>query len=257
MEESSEAIVLEKVCKRFGEGPLVLESVELSIARGECLALLGPSGCGKSTLLRLVAGLSPLTSGRIRILGKEPSEISGRMAFIFQEPTLLPWLRVWENIALPMLLRGDSRRKRKQRAVELCRLTGLEQAIDLFPRQLSGGMKMRVSLARALTLEPEVLLLDEPFGALDAMTRHRLQEELLRLQEMLEWTAIFVTHSAQEAAFISDRVAILAPHPGRLHGLLDNPLPHPRTAQTREQMGYQQFCAEVVHALRMTLEKAA
>lgn len=257
MAENAEAIVLEKVGKRFGDGPTVLESIDLSIGRGECLALLGPSGCGKSTLLRLVAGLSPLTSGQIRIFGQLPHQVTRRMAFIFQEPTLLPWLRVWENISLPLRLRGASWRIRKERAEELCRLTGLENALDLFPRQLSGGMKMRVSLARALTLEPEVLLLDEPFGALDAMTRNRLQEELMRLQEMQGWTAIFVTHSAQEAVFLSHRVAILSPHPGRLHGLLPNPLPHPRTAETREQMSYQQFCATVVHALRMTMEKAA
>ncbi|MDX2112059.1 MAG: ABC transporter ATP-binding protein [Verrucomicrobiota bacterium] len=238
--------------KRYGDGPVVLESLSLKVERGEFVALLGPSGCGKSTLLRVVAGLSPLTSGAVTVAGSSPEHAREKMAFIFQEATLLPWLTVQGNVEVPLRLRHETKETREARASALLELVGLATVANYYPRQLSGGMKMRVSLARALTLSPEVILLDEPFGALDAMTRNRLNEELLRLREAQRWTALFVTHSVQEAVFLSSKIVLLGANPGRIHRVLENPLPYPRTAETRETDGFQQLSARLAAELRQT-----
>ena len=181
----------------------MLEDISLHASRGEFVSFIGPSGCGKTTLLKLIAGLARVSEGQLSIAGGEPTDFRRHMAFIFQEPTLLPWLSVAKNIQLPLRLRGVPENERHEIAGRLIRLVRLDDVKDFYPRELSGGMKMRVSVARALALSPKILLLDEPFGALDEMTRNHLNEELLAIRSAEEWTAFFVTHSVSEAVFLS------------------------------------------------------
>lgn len=242
------AIALTGVGKRFEGGPLVLEEVSLTAQPGEIVALVGPSGCGKTTLLRIIAGLLRPSAGSLELAGEVH-----QAAYIFQDATLLPWATVEENIGLPLRLRGSPRRERSRIARDWARRVGLEAALARYPRQLSGGMKMRVSLARALSLQPNLLLLDEPFGALDAITRNRLNEELLRLHAAARWTAFFVTHSVTEAVFLSHRIIILANNPGRVSAVIENPLPFPRGARVRESLEYQQRVAETTARLQEVL----
>ena len=243
-------VELRDVSKRYGDGPVVLDHINLSAQPGDFVSLIGPSGCGKSTLLRLIAGLSPITTGAIDVGGRTPAEAGAELAFVFQEPTLLPWLTVKKNIGLPQKLRGISPADRAttcRRVLELVRLT---DRIDAFPRQLSGGQKMRVSIARALSLSPKLLLLDEPFGALDEMTREHLNEELLAIREQQAWTAFFVTHSVAEAVFLSNRIIVLSASPGRVHTEINVPLAYPRTDATRLSREYHSLVAEVSRLLR-------
>lgn len=241
-------IRLKNLCKHFGDGPKVLDGLDLEIGKGEFISFLGPSGCGKSTLLRMIAGLLAPSSGRIDFIAD--SDCADRIssqperAFIFQSPTLLPWLNVRDNIATAARLRGIPKTDRITQAEELARWVQLDEVLDYYPRQLSGGMQMRVSIARALSLSPELLLLDEPFGALDAITRNRLNEELVAMQQRDRWTACFVTHSVQEAVFLSHRVVVLSSLPSRIEAVIDVPIDFPRTLQTRESDAFHQV---VVH----------
>ena len=247
---------LRDVTKRFGDGPVVLDRINLTAQTGDFISLIGPSGCGKSTLLRLIAGLSPLTGGALRVDGRTPDEAAAELAFVFQEPTLLPWLNVAHNVEVPQQLRGVpplERRLTSQRVLELVRLDGRARA---YPRQLSGGQKMRVSIARALSLSPKLLLLDEPFGALDEMTREHLNEELLAIRQQQAWTAFFVTHSVAEAVFLSSRICVMAANPGRIHTEVPVPLSYPRTETTRLSRDYHDLVAEVSRLLR-SVETAA
>ena len=246
----SPAVELEAVAKRLGDGPAVLEGISLQARPGEMVSLLGPSGCGKSTLLRLIAGLTPASAGTIRVEGRPAGDPAASLAFVFQEATLLPWLSVRANVEVPLRLGGASAADRAATSSRLLELVGLGGRGAAYPRQLSGGQRMRVSLARALSLSPRLLLLDEPFGALDEMTRERLNEELLGLQEAGGWTGFFVTHSVAEAVFLSHRILILSAHPGRLHAEVHVPLPRPRTAETRLQPDYLQLVAQVSRQLR-------
>jgi NitT/TauT family transport system ATP-binding protein len=238
------------VAKRYGDGPLVLDRVSFTARPRDLISLIGPSGCGKSTALRLLAGLSPLTSGSITIDGRTPAAAAAEIAFVFQEPTLLPWLSVAHNVEVPQQLRGIGRTERaatRRRVLELVRLA---DKADAYPRQLSGGQQMRVSIARALALAPRLLLLDEPFGALDEMTREHLNEELLAIREQAAWTAFFVTHSVAEAVFLSNRILVLAANPGRIHTEITVPLPYPRTEETRLSREYHDLVARVSRILR-------
>ena len=246
------AIQLQKVSKRFGDGPLVLDSVSLEADPGEIISIVGPSGCGKSTLLRMIAGLIKCSSGSLGHLGVEPIP-----AFIFQDATLLPWATVEENISLPLRLKGIPKKERIAVTRNWAHRVGLDGVGTYYPRQLSGGMKMRVSIARAFSLSPNTLLLDEPFGALDAITRNRLNEVLLGLHRDSGCTAFFVTHSVTEAVFLSHRMVILSPQPGRVTSLIRNPLPFPRDAHTRESLEFQQLVAEASAALNQSLEDAS
>ncbi|MBK8856578.1 MAG: ABC transporter ATP-binding protein [Opitutaceae bacterium] len=243
-------VAFNHVVKRYGDGPVVIDGIDLTAAPGDFISLIGPSGCGKSTLLRLIAGLSPLTGGSLTVDGRTPEDAAAELAFVFQEPTLLPWLTVAHNIEVAQQLRGVSAADRataRRRAVELVRLHGRDSA---YPRQLSGGQKMRVSLARALTLEPKILLLDEPFGALDEMTREHLNEELLDIREKQAWTAFFVTHSVAEAVFLSNRIIVMSANPGRIHREVRVDFPYPRTEATRLSRPYHDLVAEVSGLLR-------
>ncbi len=253
---ASPVVEFRDVTKRYGDGPLVLDRLSFTAGPHDFISLIGPSGCGKSTALRLVAGLSPVTSGQLTIEGRPPEAVASEIAFVFQEPTLLPWLSVAANVEVPQKLRGVPTARRaatRDRVLELVRLSDKARA---FPRQLSGGQKMRVSIARALALEPRLLLLDEPFGALDEMTREHLNEELLAIREHAAWTAFFVTHSVAEAVFLSNRILVLSANPGRIHTEISVPLPYPRTEHTRLTRDYHELVAEVSRVLR-SVENAA
>jgi len=243
-------IACQGVTKRYGDAATVLNDLSFTVPQGDFVSIIGPSGCGKSTLLRLIAGLSPISSGTIAIDGASPANARETIAFIFQDPTLLPWRTVRANVALGLELEGVPRARREARVSEMLALVGLQQMASSYPRQLSGGMKMRVSIARALATSPRVLLLDEPFAALDEMTRDRMNEELLRLREENGWTVLFVTHSVAEAVFLSDRILVLAPHPGRLAHDLPVTLPRPRTAETRASRAFDSAVSEASRTLR-------
>ena len=249
MDGLSDIVKLRAVDKRYGDGPTVLDKVELTVRSGDFVSLIGPSGCGKSTVLKLISGLSPATNGDVVVLGRAPRQARDRQAFIFQDATLLPWLTAQRNVEMPLRLRGASAAERAGKADELLRLVGLQKVRDYYPRQLSGGMRMRVSLARALTLEPELLLLDEPFGALDEMTRHRLNEELLMLRERRRFAAVFVTQSVAEAVFLSNRIIVMAAGPGRFHAEVPVEFPFPRRTELRESRAFQEKVNAVSHLL--------
>lgn len=241
---------LQGVSKRFGTGPLVLDNVNLAVDRGEFISFIGPSGCGKSTLLRLLAGLTESSGGSLVVDGMTPENARELMFFVFQDANLLPWRRVAENVELPLLLRGDATDRRKKRVRETLATVGLTAAAEKFPWQLSGGMRMRVSIARALSVAPSILLLDEPFGALDEMTRDKLNEDLLEIRERDPFTAFFVTHSVTEAVFLSTRIVVLSANPGRIASVIEVPFPYPRTAELRETPEFLHLQAETARALR-------
>lgn len=243
-------IQLQNVFKRYRNAAVALQGVSLSIERGEFVTFLGPSGCGKSTLLKLVSGLSSVTEGAVRINGMTPENARELMSFIFQDATLLPWRTVEQNVGLGLELEYAARDIRQERVARMLDLVSLGHVAELYPRQLSGGMKMRVSIARALVSRPRILLMDEPFAALDEMTRDRLNEELLRLYAEQKWTVLFVTHSVAEAVFLSSRIVILAAHPGRIAHELSVDLPWPRTAETRETDHFEELITQASRLLR-------
>jgi NitT/TauT family transport system ATP-binding protein len=243
-------IVLNSVSKRYRNAAVALQDISLTVERGEFITFLGPSGCGKSTLLRLVSGLSPVTEGSVKVNGMTPENARELMSFIFQDATLLPWRTVEQNVGLGLELEYAARALRRERVTRMLELVGLERVGKSYPRQLSGGMKMRVSIARALVSRPRILLMDEPFAALDEMTRDRLNEELLRLYAEQKWSVLFVTHSVAEAVFLSSRIVILAAHPGRVAHELPINLPWPRTAETRESKEFEKTVSEASRMLR-------
>lgn len=249
-ERSVPEVELEGVNKRFRNGTRVLDKISLAVDRGEFVTFLGPSGCGKSTLLKLVSGLSSITEGKVQINGMTPQNARELMSFIFQDATLLPWRTVEQNVGLELELEHAARPARKERVDRMLEMVGLSHVAASYPRQLSGGMKMRASIARALVTRPRILLMDEPFAALDEMARDRLNEELLRLYLEQKWTVLFVTHSVAEAVFLSSRIVILAAHPGRIAHDIEVALPWPRTADTRESKAFGEQVAKVSHLLR-------
>ena len=205
------------VNKRYANGTLALEGMNLHVRDHDFISLVGPSGCGKSTLLRIIAGLGDVTDGTVTVNGFEPTSVQARgsTAFVFQEATLLPWRPVRGNVELPLELQGVPKQNWKAVVDEALELVGLENFDKAYPRELSGGMKMRVSIARALVTKPKLLLMDEPFGALDEITRQKLNADLLRLKDVLGATVIFVTHNVFEAVFLSNRIAVMSARPGR------------------------------------------
>lgn len=250
MSEMIPEIAFRAVTKRFASGAPVLEDISLTIANGEFLSILGPSGCGKSTLLRMIAGLTPITGGEIIVNGMTPANARELMSFIFQDATLLPWRTVERNVGLGLELEWATRAARAQKVSEMLALVGLSPVAKSYPRQLSGGMKMRVSIARALATRPRILLMDEPFAALDEITRDRMNEELLRLQQEHGWTVVFVTHSVAEAVFLSSRIMVLAPHPGRIRQIVSVALPPQRTGDVRSSAAFEHEVARVSQILR-------
>ena len=243
-------LTISDLSKRYGSSPPVLQQINLAIEKGEFISLIGPSGCGKSTLLKLISGLTNASAGSILVDGMTPVNARKTVSYIFQDATLLPWRNVTRNVGLGLELEHVSREARKAKVQSLLELVGLSHVAQAYPRQLSGGMKMRVSVARALATTPRLLLMDEPFGALDEMTRDRLNEELLRLRAEQSWTAVFVTHSVSEAVFLSTRIIVLAPSPGRIAQQIEIDLPFPRTSLTRESERFESYVTEVSRALR-------
>jgi NitT/TauT family transport system ATP-binding protein len=232
------------VGKRFPDGTVALAGVDLSVAPGEFVSILGPSGCGKSTLLRVAAGLLPASDGMVRVA-------TGKLGYVFQDPTLLPWRTVQANVELFAELRRLPRDERRRRATEALALVGLDDFAGHRPLALSGGMRMRVSLARSLTLEPELFLFDEPFGALDEITRERLNDELLGLYLAKRFTALFVTHSVSEAVFLSSRVVVMSARPGRVLDSFPVPFAYPRPAGLRFAEPFARLAGEVSACLRL------
>ena len=241
------------VTKTFARGNVTaLENIELELGHGEFVSLIGPSGCGKSTLLRVIGDLTPPTAGTVSINGKPARQArnDGDYGIVFQDSVLFDWRTVMKNIALPLEMLGWSRERRKDRVEEMLDLVDLRAFADHHPWQLSGGMQQRVSIARALAFEPALLLMDEPFGALDEMTRERLNLELLSIWEKLGSTVVFVTHSISEAVFLSTRVVVMSPRPGRIAGVVPIDLPFPRTVETREAPRFFELVTQVRELLR-------
>jgi NitT/TauT family transport system ATP-binding protein len=240
------------ITKTFGRGGVTaLQNIDLEVGRGEFVSLIGPSGCGKSTVLRVVGDLIEPTSGEILVNGKSAhrARLDRDYGIVFQAAVLYDWRTVAKNIALPLELMGFDRATRTARVRELLRLVELEGFEKHYPWQLSGGMQQRVSIARALSFSPALLLMDEPFGALDEMTRERLNLELLRIWSGLGSTVIFVTHSISEAVFLSTRVVVMSARPGRITAVVPVDLPQPRTAETREEPRFFELVTEVRECL--------
>ena len=252
---SAELVVsVSGVTKTFPRGNVTaLQDIDLALTHGEFVSLIGPSGCGKSTLLRVIGDLIEPTAGTVTVNGKtaRQARIDRDYGIVFQDAVLFDWRTVAKNIALPLEMLGWDRDRRKARVEEMLDLVELGSFADHHPWQLSGGMQQRVSIARALSFEPALLLMDEPFGALDEMTRERLNLELLSIWETLGSTVIFVTHSISEAVFLSTKVVVMSPRPGRIAGTIDVDLPRPRAAETREDPHY----FELVTAVRELLRK--
>ena len=237
-------------------GHAVLKGFDLSVRDGEFLSLLGPSGCGKSTFLNILAGLVPQSSGDIRVDGEPVSAARHKLGVVFQGYALFPWRTVRKNVETGLEIRRVSRAQRRAEAEHYLRLVGLLDFADHYPHQLSGGMRQRVAIARALAYGPEVLLMDEPFGALDAQTRESLQQELLGIWEQSAKTVVFVTHSIDEAIFLSDRVAVMGRGPGRVKEIIDVDLPRPRDASLRHSRGVHRAEAKSVESLSTELAHA-
>src|SRR5471032_2167910 len=239
--------------KRFSNGTVALGDVTLDISEHQFLSLLGPSGCGKSTLLRLIAGLIEPSGGTIQWSGQEQEQGEGGLSFVFQEPTLMPWGTALANVELPLRLAGVPAGERLKRAETVLGQVGLGDFANAYPRELSGGMKMRVSIARALVTRPKVLLMDEPFAALDEITRFRLNNDLLDLWRRESFTVVFVTHSVFESVFLSQRIAVMASRPGRIIEEIAVAAPYPRPADYRTSPVYNDHCRTVSNALEKAM----
>jgi NitT/TauT family transport system ATP-binding protein len=242
-------IVFRQAAKRYNGKPIV-EDINLMIEKGEFVTFLGPSGCGKSTLLKMIAGLAAVSSGEILVNGMTPANAREIVSFIFQDATLLPWRTVERNVELGLELERVAQDRRRRKTKEMLDMVGLGSAAGAFPRELSGGMKMRVSIARALATRPRILLMDEPFAALDEMTRERMNEELLRLQRQQGWTVVFVTHSVAEAVFLSSRIAVLAANPGRILEVIEVAFTDRQRNEMRDSREFEQEVARVSKILR-------
>jgi NitT/TauT family transport system ATP-binding protein len=244
------AVRLRGVTKTYDNGVTALGPFDLDVARGEFVSLLGPSGCGKSTALRLIAGLTTPSSGTVSVSRRaDEAERRHSIGFVFQEPTLMPWASVRENVRLPLKLSHAAAGEADALVREALAQVGLTEFADAYPRELSGGMKMRVSLARALVTDPDILLMDEPFAALDEITRFRLNNDLLDLWRNLKKTVVFVTHSVFESVYLSQRVIVMTSRPGRIASEFHIETPEPRVEDFRMSAGYAEYCREVSKAL--------
>ena len=251
---------LEGVDKLFSNGTLAVRNLDLTVRQGEFLSLLGPSGCGKSTVLRLIAGLGEVTSGRIE-WPRAPHDAAGspqpKLGFVFQEPTLMPWANVFKNVWLPLRLNGVSRREAAPAVEHAIAQVGLAGFENVYPRALSGGMKMRVSIARALVTQPDILLMDEPFAALDEITRLKLNNDVLHLWQQRGLTVVFVTHSVYESVYLSNRIVVMAARPGRVVHDIAVDAPYPRDEVFRTSDTYNRHCRAVSQALAHAMSSPA
>ncbi len=250
MEKSGVEILLRDIQMEYqnnGVSITALTGVSLEIKKGEFVSLLGPSGCGKTTLLRIIADLLHPTGGEVLIAGETPKQarLKRKYGIVFQSPVLYDWRTVKKNVMLPMEILKVPKKDREERAMEMLEMVGLQDFADRYPKQLSGGMQQRVGIARALAIQPEILLMDEPFSALDEFTREKLHEDLLRIWRKTNKTIVFVTHNIQESVFLSDRVCVLSPHPGRLSALIDIDLPRPRTAEIKNTPAFTDYVAGI------------
>ena len=252
--ERAPLLALDRIDKTFGRDVTALKGMSLDINQGDFVSLLGPSGCGKSTALRLISGLLQPTSGRIIWSGGQQA---GDLGVVFQEPTLMPWATVVQNVWLPFRLRGKSYADIKDEVLEALRLVGLENFQNAYPRELSGGMKMRVSIARAMVTRPRLILMDEPFAALDEITRFKLNNDLLALKQNIGCTVIFVTHSVFESVFLSDRIVVMAARPGRVVRELQVDAPYPRDDEFRTSADYAAYTRQATDALHEAMGEAA
>lgn len=245
------AITLSNVGKVYRNGTVALQDLNLTIGEGQFVSLVGPSGCGKSTVLRIVAGLGEMSAGHLYWGG---NRIKQRLAFVFQDPALMPWATVQENVRLPLKLAKIPKREAAATVAETLQMVELQGCEHCYPRELSGGMKMRVSIARALVTKPELLLMDEPFGALDEMTRSRLNSDLLDLWQQKRWTAIFVTHNIYEAVYLSNRVVVMSTRPGRVVADIAIEAAYPRTEEFRTTPLFNEYCRQIAQALSQTAD---
>lgn len=245
-------IRMDRVRKEFGKTVLAVEDMTLTINEGDFISLLGPSGCGKSTALRMIAGLLPITAGTVTIT---PPEQKGEqdLGFVFQEPTLMPWATVYNNVWLPLRLAGIKKSEAAERVRAALVEVGLSKFEKSYPRALSGGMKMRVSIARAMVTRPRILLMDEPFAALDEMTRMKLNNDVMRLAAEHRLTVVFVTHSVFESVYLSNRIVVMAARPGRVAADLEVAAPWPRDDSFRRSTTYVEECRRVSATLKGTL----
>jgi NitT/TauT family transport system ATP-binding protein len=238
--QAAPLVAVRGVDKVYSNGVVALKGLDLAIRQGEFVSLLGPSGCGKSTVLRLISGLGERSSGSI-----EWSSPQHEVGFVFQEPTLMPWASVFNNIYLPLRVRGISRSEATPRIERAMEQVGLAGSGNAYPRELSGGMRMRVSIARALVAEPKVLLMDEPFAALDEITRFKLNDDLLRIWASQHWTVVFVTHSVFESVYLSTRILVMSARPGRVSSEVKIEVPSPREPSFRTSGAYAEQCRTV------------
>jgi NitT/TauT family transport system ATP-binding protein len=250
-------VALRGVSKTFANGVAALDRFDLEARPGEFLTLLGPSGCGKSTALRIIAGLSEPTSGRMEWPVTGGGEVARGIGFVFQEPTLMPWATVTANVRLPLRLAGLDETAARPRLTAALEQVGLAGFAGAYPRQLSGGMKMRVSIARALVTEPKLLLMDEPFAALDEITRFKLNDDLLSVWRTLGMTVVFVTHSVFESVYLSNRIVVMTPRPGRVFTELAIDAPYPRDQRFRTSAEYAGYCRLASEALADAMQSEA
>lgn len=248
-------MAIEGVRKVFATGTVALDDINLTMPnKAQFLALLGPSGCGKSTLLRIIAGLETVSAGTIAWPEDSVRRSPPELGFVFQEPTLMPWATIFENVYLPLRIKGFRRGAVRQQVMDTLAQVGLLDFADAYPRQLSGGMRMRASVARALVTHPPMLLMDEPFAALDEITRMRLDRDLLKLWETQKLTIVFVTHSIFESVFLADRIVVMSARPGRIVAELRIDEPYPRSEEFRMSAAYNAYCREVSAALSSGIE---
>jgi NitT/TauT family transport system ATP-binding protein len=256
VKSSRPLVSIRNVSKQFANGTLAIRGVDLDLRDGEFVSLLGPSGCGKSTLLRIIARLGSPSAGTLE-WPTAPHSASGEpqpdLGFVFQDPTLMPWANTLRNTMLPLTLAGVANGEAEARAAEMLALVGLKGFEKSYPRELSGGMKMRVSIARALVTHPKILLMDEPFAALDEITRHRLNDDLLGLWWQNRFTGVFVTHSVFESVYLSQRIVVMAARPGRVMADLQNDAPYPRDALFRTSAEYAHLCRVASETLKQAI----
>ncbi|MGM0877710.1 MAG: ABC transporter ATP-binding protein [Bacillota bacterium] len=244
---------MKNVSKVYPNGKTAVQNVSLDINQGEFISFVGPSGCGKSTIFNMISGIINHSAGELEILGTTPTlaqQQSTDVSFVFQEPTLLPWRSVLDNVILPLEFRHFTKQEKIKKAHYVLDMVGLSDYTKALPRELSGGMKMRVSIARALVAKPKLLLMDEPFGALDEITRQNLQSELLRIWEAEKMTVLFITHNVFEAVYLSTKIAVMTPSPGKIESIVEVPLSFPRQEDFRTSYEFSDIAAKVSQDLK-------